>query len=474
MHWNRSSLLPVNIGESLPIEYRPGRPLPGNRMRVLILSWYFPPANLIGAIRVGKLARYLHEQGHDVRVLTSDHAEGDRSLPLEIPPANVLRTPWFDIDRVAHPLTQRRRKPGNGYPAPHGQETAGANRLIGRLRGWLAPHYNALFQIPDRRIGWLPYALSAARKLARQWRPDLIYASAPPYTTLLAAHLISRRHNVPWVAEYRDRWVDDPYLKLPQWRLRLDRYLQRRLMATATGIVTVSEPWAAQYRDRFGLPLATIYNGFDPKDFPETDTPEKASPGPLHIVHTGALYGGRRDPRPLFQAIKASGLAPKDLCVDFYGPDSEVAGQLADAARVADFVNIFPPVPYSRSVELQKEADVLLLMQSNDPLEQGNVPAKIFEYFAVRRPILGLGLEDGVPAKLIAESQAGLFCNDPAVIERQLAEWVATKRRLGLLPRLPATVRARFSREDQFRRLVEFLDRLLLGRAAGDSGRAGN
>jgi len=118
-------------------------------------------------------------------------------------------------------------------------------------------------------------------------------------------------------------------------------------------------------------------------------------------------------------------------------------------------------VPYARSVALQRRADVLLLMQSNDPLEQGNVPAKLFEYFAVRRPILGLGLESGVPARLIAENDAGLFSNDPGRISRQLLEWVAQKRQQGELPRLPATVRQRFTREDQFRQLERFLAGML-------------
>jgi len=53
-------------------------------MKVLIVSFWFPPANVVGAIRVGKLARYLDRHGYDVRVLTAKLG-GDQSLPLEIP-----------------------------------------------------------------------------------------------------------------------------------------------------------------------------------------------------------------------------------------------------------------------------------------------------------------------------------------------------------------------------------------------------
>ncbi|MBM3492477.1 MAG: hypothetical protein FJX68_18970 [Alphaproteobacteria bacterium] len=101
------------------------------------------------------------------------------------------------------------------------------------------------------------------------------------------------------MAEYRDRWVDDPYLELPGWRMRFDRWLQRRVMTSAAGLVTVSEPWATQYRQKYSLPVVAIYNGFDPRDFPDDDTARPA-PGALRILHAGSLYGGRRDPRRCF------------------------------------------------------------------------------------------------------------------------------------------------------------------------------
>ena len=70
-------------------------------MKVLIVTFWFPPSNVIGAMRVGKLARYLHRGGHDVRVLTSDPAL-DCSLPVDLPGEHVIRTAfrwraaWFD------------------------------------------------------------------------------------------------------------------------------------------------------------------------------------------------------------------------------------------------------------------------------------------------------------------------------------------------------------------------------------------
>jgi glycosyltransferase involved in cell wall biosynthesis len=115
-------------------------------------------------------------------------------------------------------------------------------------------------------------------------------------------------------------------------------------------------------------------------------------------------------------------------------------------------------VPYRESIRRQKAADVLLLLQWNDPLEQGNVPAKLFEYLAARRPILGLGLVDGVPAGVIRERGAGLFDNDPAAIAAQLARWIDEKRRTGRVRPLGEGASRGFSRAEQFDRLLGFLD----------------
>ncbi|MCH7540850.1 MAG: hypothetical protein IH999_10725 [Proteobacteria bacterium] len=79
----------------------------------------------------------------------------------------------------------------------------------------------------DHNAGWLPFALRTARKTTKRWRPEVIFASGPPFTTLLVGRLLARRIGTPWVVEFRDRWSDDPYYPPLGWRLMLDRYAER-------------------------------------------------------------------------------------------------------------------------------------------------------------------------------------------------------------------------------------------------------
>ncbi|MBV8169479.1 MAG: glycosyltransferase family 4 protein [Alphaproteobacteria bacterium] len=432
-----------------------GAPFPGREPKVLIVSWYFPPGNTIGAVRVGKFAKFLHDRGRDFRVLTASDWGLPETLPLEVPPQRVIATPWTDINELPPALQALRgwlKRPRVGAPGTRAGGD-GATRPRGRGVGHL---YRTLTNVPDRQIGWLPHALAHAARRLDGWRPDIIYASAPPFTSLIVADRLAARYRCPWVIEFRDRWVDDPYYEKPPWRMAIETRWERRLVGRADAIVTVSQPWSNGFRVKYpGKAVATILNGFDPDDYARAPGEAPAEDG-LSIVYTGAIYPGRRDPTPLFEAMRR--LGGTDVRARFYGTAPEHVLPLARRCGVEGLVEVLPSVPYRESIRRQQAADVLLLLQWNDPREQGNVPAKLFEYLAAGRPILGLGLDDGVPATVIRERDAGLFSNEPAAIAAQLARWREEKRLTGRVRPLAEDACRGFSRAEQFDRLLDFLD----------------
>jgi hypothetical protein len=436
-------------------------------VRIFILSWYFPPVNSIGAIRVGKFARFLIERGHDVGVVAGRYWELPETLPLGVPLQRVAYAKSVRVNALpATAARQLKRLVGRSSPsqansasAPPGKTASEAPRQPSPLHR-LSDFYVNLTNIPDHRIGWLPWALSESIRMCKTWRPDLVFASGPPMTALLTAHLLCRRLGLPWIAELRDRWADDPYADAlyPPWRLKMDDWLERRVLATASGLVTVTEPWAEFYRHKYGKPVATIYNGYDPADFAHPDPREgEVPPAQLVIGYTGGIYPGRRDPTPLFEAIRSLGDGADLVRVIFCGTDPAHVLPLAERVGVQHLVEVRPAVPYHESIAFQQRSDVLLLMQWNDPREQGNCPGKFFEYIASLRPVLVLGLEDGVPATIIRERSAGFFSNDPPRIAEQLRAWLKEKQDFGRVRRLPESAREGLSRTIQFERMEQFL-----------------
>src|SRR5215471_2051169 len=258
-------------------------------MKVLIVSFAFPPSNVIGAVRVGKLARYLDRRGHDVHVLTTDIVE-DRSLPLEIQRERVVYT---DYREHRHGLERMVRLVRSGAAAPIGgpPEQPSPRAPESTLRQTLRRHYLALIQIPDLRADWLRTAIPAGRRLIEEAKPEIIFASAPPHTGLIIASRLAHASKIPWVADFRDLWVDNPYYGEPNWRRCVDAMLERLVLRHAAGLVTVSPVWAEQLRRRHGKAAAVVYNGYAEEDFPRqaarVDRGET-----LTIRYMGSIYRG--------------------------------------------------------------------------------------------------------------------------------------------------------------------------------------
>jgi hypothetical protein len=430
-------------------------------MKVLIVAFWFPPSNFIGAIRVGKLARYLDRRGYEVRVLTTDIGE-DRSVPLEIPRERVICTEYRQRrDRLA-PWVRRFRRYGAratngdadratvemGEPATQRWGAAPRASLWELLRN----QYYGLRHIPDRRRDWVSTAVPAGIRLIEDWKPDLMFASAPPFTGLIVASRLSRACKIPWIADFRDLWVDNPYYSEPGWRRPIDALLEWRTVREAAALVTVSPTWAEQLRRRHGKATEVVYNGYAEEDFPQTP-PRDDRGSALTIRYTGTIYRGFRDPSAVFAAIA---LLPDPLrdrvSVEFFGDAGDDVVAMAAKHRVEDRVAVRPRVPYRRALELQMQADVLLLLQWCDKRDEGNLPGKLFEYLCARRPILFIGYEKGIAAQIITERGAGLVSNTPEQIRNQLQEWIEAKD-AGRLSALGPSVKHGLSREEQFGKL---------------------
>jgi hypothetical protein len=127
---------------------------------------------------------------------------------------------------------------------------------------------------------------------------------------------------------------------------------------------------------------------------------------------------------------------------------------------VADRIFIRSRVPYRTALELQLQADVLLLLQWNDSQDEGAIPAKLFEYLYARRPILFIGYEHGIAAQLVRERNAGLVSNHPEQIRDQSQTWIEDKQ-TGRFKRLDPFVSRGLSRDEQYQKLERLFAEIL-------------
>jgi hypothetical protein len=412
-------------------------------MKVLMLAGYFPPHAPLAATRAPSFARWLLDAGHEVRVLAARCAEWPATARHGLPEEVVTFTA-IDQGRLSwrRPLTDA---------AVIWAATEGRG-LGGRL--WALA--SALLPYPDKRVGWLPHVLAAGDRLVAEWRPDVIFATCPPVTTLLAASLLARRHGIPWVAEYRDLWVDHPYYEASPPRRLVDRLFERAMLAGVAGVITVTEGWVKLLSRRLAVPVRLALNGFDPADFPETSG-EPAPGRPLTLLYAGTLYGDKRDPSPLLAALARLGVGPERIRMMFHVDETEAIRRRAEAMGVGHLVQAGGLIPRDEVLAKLQQADILVLLRWPDPREDTVIPGKFFEYVGAGRPILAVGRPSGEVADFIRQDGLGLASDDPAAIADWLGKALAVRQGGGAVAPLAAPVRAGYERGSQFARVAALL-----------------
>ena len=418
-------------------------------MKILLVSFRFAPYNSIGAVRVSKLASFLVGRGHDVRVLTARETNQPATLPLEIEEALIERTKWFNINFLPQLFFG-----GKKHVTKTGYSTKAS--LIKRL-GEL---YQNLLNFPDEAIGWYPFAVHRGKQMLKEWKPDLIYASALPATTLLIANRLSQISGIKWVAELRDLWADSARFPFSEKRRIFDSLLENAILSKADSMVTVTDEWAKILEAKYSSCVCVSKNGFDPKDFENITNLKIAPSNILRIVYTGVIYPKFQNIEPFFIALSLLRDGKKNIRFEVYTRYMDIIDSLADKYGLSDVVCGMGRVPYKESLRAQMQSDILLLLgwgDENQPDEVGNIPAKLFEYFGTRRPILSVGSERDVVAKIIRERKAGLVSDNPEIIMQQLKTWIEIKLEYGNVPALPETVQKGMTRQEQFAILENFL-----------------
>lgn len=405
-----------------------------------MLAYLFPPDSGSGSFRPMHFARHLQELGEEICVLTAREEDympyqtKDPRLLEEVPAGvTIFRSRVFRPGEAVIEFRNRlfRRTPGTEEAAvpfdSHGV-TAPANL------SWfhqLKDTVTNFLTTPDPEIGWLPSAVKEGLKIIKTRNIDVIYVTAAPWTSLLIAALLKRFTGKPLVMDFRDPWVTNPVFQLKtKASQRIEAFLERQVLPWADRIVANTDELKQDFLRRFPSlaedTLTTITNGFEAYRARPEQRNER-----LTLTHAGTMIF--RNPRFLLQAVMNSieqeRLRPEELRIVFLGgitSEEPALKALLQHPRLRQVVEILPRRPYQEALDDQNRSDVLFLMQPDEfPLQ---VPRKLYEYIAFRKPILGITPPDSATGKIIRENNLGIAVNDhPAEIEAALqalyAQW---------------------------------------------------
>jgi glycosyltransferase involved in cell wall biosynthesis len=422
----------IERANAAPMRNGHGASRPDRLRHALFVAFHFPPeASSSGVLRTLKYARYLGAHGWRVTVLTLDrsaYAIQDPGLESQIPAdVRVVRTAFFDIKRHL------------------------------AIRGV----YPGFVALPDRWVGWWPWAVRAGREVVQTDPIDLIYSTSPHATAHLVALSLARRARCPWVADFRDPWYEEPPEPgTPRLVHRAARHLERLVVRRADRVLATTErlrdDFASRYASEPPEKFSAIPNGYDEEDF--SGLPRRGGdPGTeFLILHAGSVNPTFRDPRPVFvavrEAVDAGAIDISKVRFRFLGAgafgESPEMKQAIEAAGLSGRVVFRPRVEYARALTEMTQACLLLLLQESRDTES-LVPAKLFEYLRAGRPVLAV-VRPGATAEVLRAVGAG-WAVDPRALGDLREGLIEAYRawRSGTLDRMVADPQAlsRFSRQ---------------------------
>jgi glycosyltransferase involved in cell wall biosynthesis len=265
-------------------------------------------------------------------------------------------------------------------------------------------------------------ALEFLRDFLSQNTIDTIITTGPPHSTHLIGLRLRKELNIPWIADFRDPWTAIHYhrsLHLTRSSAKKHKALEREVLNTADAIVVTSPNTKKEFAAITQKPISVITNGYDvPELLSETTTAGeeiRRIPDPkFTIVHIGSLLSNRNpvflwkvlseliDSYPKFAdkcLIKLVGATSKEVIMSLF--EFGLEHHFDDSGYVS----------HSEAMQLQRNAQVLLLVEMDRSETKAIIPGKLFEYLYAGRPIIALGPEGSDIEGIINETRSGRFFN---------------------------------------------------------------
>ncbi len=365
-----------------------------DKKNVLVISYYFPPMGLSGVQRTLKFVKYLPEFNWNPIVLTtapkSYYAFDDELIKeLENSEVKIFRTGEF---------TEGQRK----------QRSFPPSFRIQNLGRFLA----SFFLQPDTKIFWKKKAIKLGIKILSENKVDVIFATAPPFTDFLVASERAKATSIPFVVDYRDIWVDNPFHFYPTFfHKNYVRRLEEKILKKASRIIVTfrgtKDLLLTQYTFLKSDEVIIIPHGFDLSDFSNYKD-VKPIPGKFVITHSG-LFQDNRTPKYFLKAFsnfvqsRNDGI-PKEAW--FVGIMRKSHKQLIKRYDLEENVKLFGYQPHNEVIRLLKLSNVLWLTFEDNVRS----PGKLFEYFGAMKPIL-ICAPDGYMKNLALESKSAIATN---------------------------------------------------------------
>lgn len=375
--------------------------------KILIITYYWPPAGGPGVQRWLKFAKYLPEFGWKPIIYTPENPSYpllDESLMKDVPEdLEIVKTKIWEPYQLAEKLNKSNKK----FKA--GQFDVGNNQSWkSKLSIWVRGN----FFIPDARVFWVKPSTEFLEKYLQQNNIETVVTSGPPHSMhLIGLNLKKKLPHLRWIADFRDPWTEISYykhLKLTNRSDKKHRFLESEVFKNADITLATSYTDAENFRKN-GANAVCITNGFD-----ETDSEKKLNQSAISDYFTLSYIGvleQLRNPENLWTAlnnlIKNNSDFAESFRLKFVGRiDDKILTSLENSDLKNHILNL-GYVSHDRAVQEMSNSSILMITNFPNVSSKGIIPGKIFEYLATGKQILSFGPNEADVSKILQETNAG-------------------------------------------------------------------
>ena len=398
--------------------------------KILVITYYWPPAGGPGVQRWLKFVKYLPEFGFEPVVYVPENPNYpiyDEQLSSEISGGvRVIKQPIREPYRWASLLSKNKTKSiSSGIISE--RDPSFTERILLWIRG--------NFFIPDARKSWVAPSIQFLSRFIQKEKIQTVITTGPPHSLHLIGLGLQQNIDIKWVADFRDPWTSIGYhknLRLTKKSREKHKALEKQVLTTADKIVVTSPTTQKEFEQITNKPIEVITNGFD-EELSAVSLDENFT-----ISHLGSLLTGR-NPISLWEALhELVDEYPKfaeHLRIQLAGVVGEEVLASLEEFELKSYVTQLGYLSHDRVVEVQQKSQVLLLLEIDSEETKGIIPGKLFEYLNANRPILGIGPNGWDVTSIINETQSGTVCmhGEKERLKRVLLDWHSQYERDSLI-----------------------------------------
>lgn len=398
--------------------------------KVLVITYYWPPAGGPGVQRWLKFVKYLRDFGIEPIVYVPKNPNypiQDDSLMNEIPEGVKL---------YAHPIKEPYRLASLLFSKKTQRISSGIiqtknQSIVEKAMLWVRGN----FFIPDARKNWVEPSIKYLSEVIESEGIQTIVTTGPPHSLHLIGMGLKKKLQIKWVADFRDPWTSIGYhkkLKLTRSSEKRHKQLEHQVLNRADAIIVTSNTTQKEFQGLTTVPIHVITNGYDVEVNRGAVVETKFT-----ISHIGSLLSGRNPSNlwmVLAELIKENNAFKEAFELHLVGVVSEDVLDNAYGHGLQPYVRLTNYLSHEKAVKSQQESQVLLIVEIDSDETAGIIPGKIFEYLAAKRPILAIGPKEWEAEDIINECKAGYVFDyqDRKRLKSRILEWFNTFENGGL------------------------------------------